>query len=98
MERLSAWTNCRGAETFKSCGGADVGRYLSTNQSAQEQENLMEDKSAKVYKTIKDAGKPMKAGEIAEITGLTSAEVTKIVSALMKNGKLKSPKRCFYSI
>lgn len=57
----------------------------------------MEDKSSKVYKTIKDAGKPMKAGEIAEATGLTNAEVTKIVSSLMKEGKLDSPKRCFYS-
>jgi len=57
----------------------------------------MEDKSSKVYKTVKDAGKPMKAGEIAAATGLTDAEVTKIVSVLMKEGKLKSPKRCFYS-
>ena len=58
----------------------------------------MEDKAARIYKAIKDAGKPLKAGEISEITGLTNAEVTKTVSALMKEGKVKSPKRCFYGV
>jgi DNA-binding Lrp family transcriptional regulator len=57
----------------------------------------MDKKATKVYKTLKEAGKPLKAGEIAEATGLPSTEVTKIVSVLMKDGKIKSPKRCFYS-
>jgi DNA-binding IclR family transcriptional regulator len=57
----------------------------------------MDDKATKVYNAIKSADKPMKAGEIAEATGLPSTEVTKIVTVLMKDGKIKSPKRCFYS-
>lgn len=57
----------------------------------------MQDKSAIVLKAIKDAKKPLKAGEISQMTGLSSEEVTKIVKALMKDGKAKSPSRCFYS-
>lgn len=57
----------------------------------------MQDKSAVVLKAMKDAKKPLKAGEISQMTGLSNAEVTKIVKALMKDGKAKSPSRCCYS-
>lgn len=46
---------------------------------------------------MRKSGKPMKTGEIAEATGLDSKEVSKIIKELKKEGKISSPKRCFYS-
>ena len=40
------------------------------------------------------SGKPMKAGEIAEIAGLDRKEVDKAMNALKKEGKIVSPVRC----
>jgi len=51
----------------------------------------------KVLETLKKAGKPLRPKEIAELTGLDSDIVSKIIKKLKKEGKIKSPKRCFYS-
>ena len=50
----------------------------------------------KVFKTLKEAGKPLKAGEIAELSGLDKKEVDKAMKALQKEEKIESPKRCFW--
>ncbi|MBI2569140.1 MAG: transcriptional regulator [Candidatus Schekmanbacteria bacterium] len=57
----------------------------------------MDDKSAVVLEAMKQAGKPVKAGDVAESTGLSKDEVGKIISALKKAGKVISPKNCFYA-
>jgi DNA-binding IscR family transcriptional regulator len=57
----------------------------------------MSDKNAVVLEAIKKAGKPVKAGDIAEATGLPKDEVAKIIAKLKKEGKVESPKACFYS-
>ncbi|MHA1712321.1 MAG: transcriptional regulator [Candidatus Freyarchaeota archaeon] len=56
----------------------------------------MEDKEKMVLEAMKKAGKPVRPGSIAEMVGLTTKEVSKIIRAL-KKGKVSSPKRCFYA-
>ena len=50
----------------------------------------------KVLDTMKKAGKALKAGEIAEITGLDKIEVDKAMKVLKEDEKIVSPKRCFW--
>jgi DNA-binding transcriptional regulator GbsR (MarR family) len=50
----------------------------------------------KVLQTLKAAGKPMKAGEIAEACGLEKNEVDKAMKELKKVGLIVSPKVCFW--
>ncbi|NQU84461.1 MAG: HTH domain-containing protein [Mariniphaga sp.] len=50
----------------------------------------------KVLQTLKEAGKPLKAGEIAEISGLERKEVDKAMKELKKDGVIVSPKVCFW--
>jgi len=52
----------------------------------------------KVIKTLKDAGKPMKAGEIADASGIDKKELEKAIKKLVADSKLHSPMRCFYDI
>ena len=56
----------------------------------------MADNEKAVLSAMKKAGKPMKAGEVAEVTGLEKTEVSKIINALKKQGKVGSPKACYY--
>lgn len=51
----------------------------------------------KVLKAMKKAGEPVRPGDLAEMTGLSKEEVTKAINALKKDGKVTSPKRCFYA-
>jgi len=51
----------------------------------------------KIYDTIKKSKEPLKQGDVAEKTGIDKAEVTKAINALKKEGKITSPKRCYYS-
>ncbi len=51
-----------------------------------------------VAKTLKEAGEPLKAGEIAEKAGIDKKEVDKAIKELKKEEKIISPKRCYYSI
>ena len=50
----------------------------------------------KVLETLKAEGKPMKAGEIAQASGLDKKEVDKAMKVLKTEGKIVSPKRCFW--
>ncbi|GAM09465.1 hypothetical protein OR1_01744 [Geobacter sp. OR-1] len=56
----------------------------------------MADKESIILGVLTTAGKPLKAGDIAEAAGLDKAEVAKILAALKKQGKVGSPKMCFY--
>lgn len=51
----------------------------------------------KVLATLIAKGEPMKSGEIATEAGLEKAVVDKAIKALVKEGKVESPKRCFYA-
>jgi chromosome segregation and condensation protein ScpB len=49
-----------------------------------------------ILKTFTSAGKPLKAAEIAEMSGLEKKEVDKIIKQLKSKDKIYSPKRCYY--
>ncbi len=57
----------------------------------------METKEA-IVKTLKAAGKPMKAGDIADAVKIDKKEVEKGIKSLVKEGRLHSPVRCFYGL
>lgn len=50
----------------------------------------------KVLDAMKKAGKPMKSGEIATMIDADAKDVSKAINNLKKQGKIHSPKRCFY--
>ena len=46
---------------------------------------------------MKDAGKPVRPGDVAKTLGMESKEVSKAINVLKKEGKIHSPKRCYYA-
>ncbi|NOY24044.1 MAG: transcriptional regulator [Acidobacteria bacterium] len=57
----------------------------------------MSDVKEKVLKEMENAGKPLRPGDIAKALSLDSKEVSKVVKELKAEGKIISPKRCFYA-
>jgi len=53
--------------------------------------------SEKIIKALKDSDKPLRGGEIAELTSLDKKEVDKGLKVLKDEERIFSPKRCFYS-
>lgn len=51
-----------------------------------------------VLNTLKNSNEPLKAGEIAQAAGLDKNDVDKAIKDLKKEGKITSPKRCYYSV
>jgi len=51
-----------------------------------------------VFNAMKQAGKPLKAGEIASICGLDKKEVDKAMNELKKESKIVSPKVCYWEL
>ncbi len=51
-----------------------------------------------ILAALKKSGEPMKSGDLEKATGLKKAEVNKGIDELKKEGKIDSPKRCFYAI
>ena len=51
-----------------------------------------------VLNTLKKAGKELKAGEIAEISGMDKKDVDKAIKKLTAECKVHSPKRCYFDI
>lgn len=51
-----------------------------------------------VFKTLSESEVPLKGGEVAEIAGVDSKEVSKAIKELVKEGKVNSPKRCYYAV
>ena len=54
------------------------------------------DKVNKVLEVMKNAGKPLKNSEITELTGLGKSDIDKVMKQLKDEGKIISPKRCFW--
>lgn len=52
----------------------------------------------KVIETIAKAGKPLKGGEISELSGIDKKVVDKLIKELKKEEKIFSPKNCFYDV
>ena len=50
----------------------------------------------KVLNAMKKAGKPVRPGDVAKAIGEDSKQVSKAIQELKKQGKVVSPKRCFW--
>ena len=50
----------------------------------------------KILTAMKKAGKPVRPGDVAKLIGEDSKAVSKAISELKKQGKVISPKRCYY--
>lgn len=57
----------------------------------------MTDQEKMVLTALEKAAKPLRPGDIAEMTGINKDEVSKIINSLKKAGKVTSPKRCFWA-
>ncbi len=51
-----------------------------------------------VLEFFSKADKPVRSGDVAAATGLDKKEVEKAMDQLKKEGKIVSPKRCFWEI
>ena len=49
-----------------------------------------------VLKAMHDAGKPVKAGDLAKQMGVEKSIVDKAMAELKKEGAIESPKMCFW--
>ena len=47
-----------------------------------------------ILKVMKEAGKPIAAGEVAALSGLDRKVVDKVIAELKKSGEIISPVRC----
>lgn len=56
------------------------------------------DNQERIIDAFKSSGDVLDAKMVSEITGIDKKEVSKEISKLKKEGKLISPKRCFYKI
>ncbi|WP_462272078.1 ArsR family transcriptional regulator [Methanohalophilus sp.] len=52
----------------------------------------------KVYSALKESGKPMRSGEVAEAADVDKKLVSKTITKFKKKGLVSSPKRCYYSV
>jgi biotin operon repressor len=50
----------------------------------------------KVLAAIKQAGEPVNAGKVVEMTGLDRKDVDKAMTKLKNEGAIVSPKRCYW--
>ena len=57
----------------------------------------MSENAEKVLQAMIDAGKPVRPGEVAKAMDIESKEVSKAIKVLKKEGKIHSPKRCYYA-
>jgi Mn-dependent DtxR family transcriptional regulator len=52
----------------------------------------------KIVSAMKKVGKPVKSGDIAKMLGVENKEVAQVFQELKKQGKIVSPKRCYYAL
>ena len=57
----------------------------------------MSELEERVLEAFRKAGKPLRPGEVAEILGVDRKEVDAVIKKLKREGKLHSPKRCYYA-
>lgn len=57
----------------------------------------MDEIKTRVLTALSEAGKPLKAGDVATATGIDKEIVAKAITALKKEGRVVSPKVCFYA-
>lgn len=70
-------------------------RYFVFLEENLKTKRIMETKD-KVLEAMKQAGEPLNAGKIAEISGIDRKEVDKAMKQLKEEGAIVSPKRCYW--
>jgi predicted Zn-ribbon and HTH transcriptional regulator len=50
----------------------------------------------KVLDAMREAGEPLNAGKVADMTGLERKDVDKAMNELKKSERIVSPKRCYW--
>ena len=50
----------------------------------------------KILAAMKEAAKPVRPGDIAKALDLDGKEVSKAIQSLKQQGKVTSPKRCYW--
>jgi predicted Zn-ribbon and HTH transcriptional regulator len=55
------------------------------------------DTMEQVLAVMRDQGEPLNAGKVAELSGLDRKDVDKAMTKLKKEGRIISPKRCYWS-
>ena len=58
----------------------------------------MSDENIKKIENVLKKNEMLKSAEIAEMIGIDKKEVDKIIKKLKDEGKIVSPKRCYYSL
>ena len=66
---------------------------IKNKRTITKKKKIMETKE-KVLQTMKEAGEPLNAGKIAELSGLDRKEVDKAMKQLKDEGAIISPVRC----
>lgn len=56
------------------------------------------DNKEKVLEVLKNSSEPLKGAQVVEMSGLEKKDVDKAIKALKEEGKINSPKRCFYGV
>ncbi|NCC94852.1 MAG: MarR family transcriptional regulator, partial [Opitutae bacterium] len=51
----------------------------------------------RVLEVLRAQGEPLNAGKIAELGGLDRKEVDKAMTRLKKDGRIVSPRRCYWT-
>ncbi len=59
--------------------------------------NNMSVEPESVLEAMKEIGKPIRPGEVAKKLGVESKDVSKAIQKLKKEGKVHSPKRCYWA-
>jgi len=54
------------------------------------------DNKTLVLEVMKKAAKPLKGGEIVELSGLDKKDIDKVMKELKKDEAIVSPKRCYW--
>lgn len=57
----------------------------------------MDGKEKIILDAMKKEGKPIRPGDTAKKAEMDKDEVSRIIEKLKKEGKVSSPKRCFYA-
>ncbi len=66
------------------------------NKNLKKKEVLCMETTEKVLEVLKNSQEPLKSAQIVEQTGIEKKEVDKAIKKLKAEGKIESPKNCFY--
>ncbi|MFX1588850.1 MAG: transcriptional regulator [Promethearchaeota archaeon] len=52
----------------------------------------------KVIEVFRNSDRPLRPGDIAKSLGMESKEISKFIKELREEGRVYSPKRCYYAL